>query len=502
MVELERKTAALLAVLAVDGPTSRSRIAGLLWPDSDEARARANLRQALSRLRKLTNVDLVDAGDPLQLADGVDVDLRDLRRTLLGGALPNESLRSTILTGQDFSDCDELASWIEGASTDLGRLVLASLEREADRLEKDERPLQAVPLAERLIARDPYSERAHRRLIRLHYLAGDRAAALRAFERARRTLLDELGVEPDPETLALARLVERGTLPGSAGTAREIPPSLRRPPRLVGREKHWARMQAAWDEEKVVFVTGPAGVGKSRLARDFAAAQGVTPIVLASRPGDAGLPFASQARAVRQILAAFPEIELPRWLRRELSRMLPELLEAGEEALPPLEEADMLRFLQAQLELLRRIDLPYFNMVVDDLHHCDPASATIGPFVTSNPAAIGAGRKFRLVVVFRPSELDETPRDVADKMVREGIAVSVELEPLPDFALAQIVRDLDLGVSEALGADLVRAAGGSPALLLELVKSLFHDGALEDEQSARAALSEKLEVLSRPPFGR
>ncbi|HEY0839379.1 MAG TPA: SARP family transcriptional regulator, partial [Vulgatibacter sp.] len=146
-VVLERKTAALLAIVAVDGPTARARLAAHLWPDSDEKKARGNLRQTLSRLRKLVGAELVEAGDPLRLADGVDTDLDELLR---GGDLPASRSWSGLLEGLDFTDCDELASWIDSASARLRKALLTRLEAEADRLEQGDRPADAFALAERI----------------------------------------------------------------------------------------------------------------------------------------------------------------------------------------------------------------------------------------------------------------------------------------------------------------------------------------------------------------
>jgi len=72
---LERKQAAAIAWIATQGPTPRSRLAGLLWPDVPEARARGNLRQSLSKLRQLSGRSLVVAdGAMLALAEGVSVE--------------------------------------------------------------------------------------------------------------------------------------------------------------------------------------------------------------------------------------------------------------------------------------------------------------------------------------------------------------------------------------------------------------------------------------------
>lgn len=497
-VVLERKTAALLAILAVDGPTSRARLAAHLWPDSDEKKARGNLRQTLSRLRKLMGADLVDSGDPLQLSDCVDTDLDELLR---GGDLPASPSWSGLLGGLDFSDCDELASWIDSAGVRLRKALLARLEAEADRLEQGDRPADAFALAERIAELDALSERVHRRLIRLHYLAGDRAAAIEAFERCRKLLLEELGVEPEGETLTLLRLVERGGLPSPPRRSLEIPPSVRRPPRIVGRDREWARMQAAWDEGKILFISGAAGMGKSRIAWDFATAQDGPVLSLESRPGDAAVPFSSQTRAVRQIFARFAGIEAVDWVRRELSRLLPELLRDGEDAPPPLADIDKVRFFQSHIELYRLVGTPHLTIFIDDMQFCDAASAAIGQFMVTTPEMFGPNRIIRAIFTYRPDQLSEEMLRAAEGLVAAGLAEQIDLGPLAPACVAELLRDLRIGVSPALTDDLSRAASGNPALLLELVKSLIQEGAMEGGIRAGASLPERLDQLFRARFG-
>ena len=72
---LERRTAALLAYLALEGPCARWKLAGLLWPESSEATARSNLRQLLHRLREAAGGECVEGGDPLLLREGISVDV-------------------------------------------------------------------------------------------------------------------------------------------------------------------------------------------------------------------------------------------------------------------------------------------------------------------------------------------------------------------------------------------------------------------------------------------
>ena len=76
--------ALMLAWLALEGPTPRERVAGLLWPDSPTDVARNALRQRLFRLRKQLGLDIVGGQAVLALAEGVTHDLQDAL-TLLGG---------------------------------------------------------------------------------------------------------------------------------------------------------------------------------------------------------------------------------------------------------------------------------------------------------------------------------------------------------------------------------------------------------------------------------
>src|SRR5882672_12518215 len=84
---LERKDAALLALLAVDGATPRGKAASLLWPDVDDDAARNNLRQRLHRLRKRAARDVaISLNDVLRLADDVVHDLTGLQARLADDA--------------------------------------------------------------------------------------------------------------------------------------------------------------------------------------------------------------------------------------------------------------------------------------------------------------------------------------------------------------------------------------------------------------------------------
>ncbi len=109
---LERKDAALLAFLALEGPTPRAKAAALLWPDVDADGARNNLRQRLHRLKKIAGGEVVTAGDTLALGSEVP---HDLDATANRIATEDQAADGELLGQLDYSDCGALADWVSHA---------------------------------------------------------------------------------------------------------------------------------------------------------------------------------------------------------------------------------------------------------------------------------------------------------------------------------------------------------------------------------------------------
>ncbi|HKX93279.1 MAG TPA: bacterial transcriptional activator domain-containing protein, partial [Methylibium sp.] len=225
---LPPKDAALLALLAIDGPTARARIAALLWPAADPDGAHNNLRQRLFRLRRAAGRDVVLAGPTLALAPGVVHDLAELRNALVAdpGALAGE-----LLGACDHDDTIELAQWASNAREQWRTRRRDALAAIAIEHERADRVAAALPYAERLVREEPLAEHAARLLMRLHYRRGDRSAALAAYERLRAALDEQLGETPAGETQQLAALIEASlALPVAVPSA--TPVAVLRPPRL------------------------------------------------------------------------------------------------------------------------------------------------------------------------------------------------------------------------------------------------------------------------------
>lgn len=203
-------SALLLTYLALEGPTPRQRLAGMLWPERTEARARANLRQLLLRIRAVAPVV---EGEPLQLAPAVWVDARDLPPEDLGTAAA-----ASLLAGLDASRYPPLADWLAARRSEHDTRLRRNLQeriasaREAGDLEA------AAASAERLARLDSWSESACRTVMEIALARGEPAAALRAFRRLRRELASELGAEPSSQTVSMARRAAR-----TAGTVQPAP---------------------------------------------------------------------------------------------------------------------------------------------------------------------------------------------------------------------------------------------------------------------------------------
>jgi predicted ATPase/DNA-binding SARP family transcriptional activator len=288
----------LLAVLALHAnrPVSAARLVDALWGDSPPPTARTALQVHVSRLRKL--LDEHDGPSGLRTAgsgyvldvpeDGID-------------ALRFESLVTSgrqALDERRFEDARRLlaaglALWRGRALADyehddfaralVARLDGIRLDAEDDLAEawlECDRSETVVPILERLVEEQPLRERRWWLRMLALYRSGRQAEALRAYQQARRVLLEEIGVEPGRELQRLehAILAQDPSLDlpspepdrSKATNLTNLPAAVTA---LVDRADELGEVERAIAEHRVVTITGPAGIGKTRLAVEAAAAQ-------------------------------------------------------------------------------------------------------------------------------------------------------------------------------------------------------------------------------------
>lgn len=197
----------MVAFLALRGrPLQRTHVAASLWPDTTDAKARANLRSAVWRLG-MTGVQLLHAtASHLQIAPEVWVDVRhgvDQARRLVDPSddCCDVTLRNFALNGELLSDWYD--DWVLMERERLRQLRLHALDALCARLSDHGRHGESVEAGLIAISSEPLRESAQAALIRAYLREGNRVDARRQYDRYRALLSEELGVAPGPGLDAL-----------------------------------------------------------------------------------------------------------------------------------------------------------------------------------------------------------------------------------------------------------------------------------------------------------
>jgi DNA-binding SARP family transcriptional activator/tetratricopeptide (TPR) repeat protein len=195
---------AILAILAAGGDrgVSRERICGLLWPDTDETRARHALRQALYALRQEIGADVIQSEPVLTLdRNALGADVMDFRAAVSAQDWPRAAALATgpFLHGFYLPSAEGFERWVEeeraALHTDSTRVLLA-LAKDASATGS---PESAVEWWRRLTLLDPLSGRFALGYLKALAAHGDRAGAL-AFARAHESVVRrELEADADPD---------------------------------------------------------------------------------------------------------------------------------------------------------------------------------------------------------------------------------------------------------------------------------------------------------------
>lgn len=199
-VDLPAGSQRLVALLALRGRCSRSRVAGTLWPDSTEQRALACLRTAIWRANQAAGELVRSRVGILDLAADVGVDVRgqiaDARAVIEGtDDLPSGGLDDLLPEWGD--------DWLDADRERLRQLHLHMLEAQAERLTSEHRFGLALEAALGALRIDPFRESAHRTVIRIHLAEGNIGEAWRSYRRCADLLEREMGVAPTAETRRL-----------------------------------------------------------------------------------------------------------------------------------------------------------------------------------------------------------------------------------------------------------------------------------------------------------
>ncbi len=296
------KAKALLAYLAAERrPVPRGVLASLLWSDLPEEDARRNLRVEVSKLRRHLDPYLAFSHQEAEFRAGAAgrVDLYEFQAALDAAAERQEPLtpeqfraaaglyRGDFLSGLLVRGAPLFEEWLVLERERLRQAALGLLDRLVEAAIRQGDLESGLLAARKSLSIDSWREQSHRQLMHLLALRGDRPAALAQFEATRRLLVQELGIEPGPETLALYQRIKAGELTQSAAWALApatapapaplqaglpLPHNLPAPTTaFIGREAELEQLSALFSDPacRLVTLTGPGGVGKTRLALEF-----------------------------------------------------------------------------------------------------------------------------------------------------------------------------------------------------------------------------------------
>jgi predicted ATPase len=280
------KRQALVACLALRTArvVSTDTLAEALWGSELPSAPRNAVQHHVTRLRRALGQDTIRLAADGYALEGAVVDAMEFEELL---AAARGALRAGDARGAADTIADALALWRGPALLGLPQSSWAAAE--AGRLDSlrldalEERFEAALALGEHgdvaaairaALEESPFRERLWGQLMLALYRSGRQADALEVFQKARQVLLAELALEPGPELRGLqeailahdpaiapvpAAPVRRGNLPASSTS-------------FVGREEELGQLIEQVREHRLVTLTGPPGVGKSRLALEAARA--------------------------------------------------------------------------------------------------------------------------------------------------------------------------------------------------------------------------------------
>lgn len=278
---ISNKAPALLAYLAViRRPATRDTLATLFWGEMGDADAKNNLRQALTSLRKVLAPWLEISRDSVALRTESTcwLDVAEFVHNMRTAAqLPPEAritwlaaaialYQGDLLEGVVLRDAPDFEDWLTAQRTRLRELALNGLYDLVGLQMAECRFAEAIDSATHLLSFDPWREEAHRHLMLALARTGQRSAALAQYEQCRRIMREVFDAEPADETVDLAAQI-KATLHGPRH-------NLRAPHNeFIGRTEELRRLRRLLADPVVhlITLTGPGGIGKTRLAQQVAA---------------------------------------------------------------------------------------------------------------------------------------------------------------------------------------------------------------------------------------
>lgn len=490
-----RKSRALIYYLAAHStPLTRDQLLAFFWPDHERPTAQQNLRATLYGLRKILGSLLLVDEDTLALSANTWVDSRTFEAQLSPPTSDPQALKAILdlyqgdfLSGFTLPDLPEFDDWAMVERERYRRLAVGGLTRLSQLYEAQRDFRAGLETLDQALAFDPLQEDLQRLALRLHYLAGDRAGAIRRYENFRQLLADEMGVPPMEETRTLYDAIITDTLsPEIQSIASPLPLGQGKPRLLqavpslpfVGREPELQKIADLAATSKLVLIEGEPGIGKSRLMEQFIQKKTNPGLVLRgqARELEANLPYHPIIEALQGVLSHpnWPAWQLnlnllPLW-RTEAARLLPELAPAGHDPAAVSHATDEIRLWegvsQFLLALARQLPL---TLALDDLQWADSSTLGLLGYLIRKASQNIASIFF--ISATRPVAPGSTLATLLATLLREGRLERLNLNRLSSGEITLLAQHLSRPAQAAPLADwLKQHSEGNPFILAELIR--------------------------------
>lgn len=519
------KARQLLKILITHHPqtVASDQLIEWLWPHLTPASAHNSLWVAISRLRRLLEPDTVGARDltfvvteppgyRFEPCGRCEIDVHTFLEAFRSGqrhqergdwpaAVARFHAAEDVYRG-DFLIEDLYEDWAISPRERLREIHLETQSSLATCYITQRRYRQALVHCHRILEQDASHESTWQLAMECYYRVGERGQALRAFERCRAFLDQELGVEPLPETITLYERIlhdqmEERIPPLSAspsGAPATLPPFP-----FVGRDREWARFchlleKALRAQGQVVLLTGEPGIGKTRLLEELAglaAARGFR--VLRGRCYEleqnvAYGPIVEAVRGIIPLFRRFPRPPCPPGQMAAVAELLPKIrqvwpdlpiyrpLPADEERLRILEGLTKIIFSCAQGGPLL--------LCLDDLQWADPSTLQVINYLGRQAHT----RDLLVAAAYRSTEITAQKRLAALRQPLESrnILTTIELPPLNQDDVVLLLHSFGSGHrSDELARRLHQNTEGNPFFLTEVLHTFIQEGLITTDSAGR-----------------
>ena len=487
-----------------------------LWPTLAPSRAQNNLWVTVSQLRRVLQPNLPPRGRSAYIhkhGDGYRFNTEsnywldcDAFATCLAAAQKTSDLAKRIeaweatrkLYQGDYLEDERYAEWVQLPRTQWRRRYERLLLNLAETYGQNGRFQQAISNCHELLTLDSTNESACRVLMRCYAALGDRSTALRVYNEFFQVLQNEIGVEPIPQTVELARqikLSEGNWQSEIRDWAISTTPSPALPP-FVGRGKEVDQIerllkQTATSQGQLILINGEPGIGKSRLVHEtisLAQRHGFHVLIAHCYEVEQTMPYQPLIELVRQVMARDDRWQrlAPVWLR-ELAVLLPEMGEVVAETaavtFPSIEpdENQPGRLFQAIFHLFaQQAEKNDLLLVIEDIQLADPATLQCLHYLARHIVQV----PIALIFTFQAEALATNVDLVAllNSLEREVHLVTFSLSRLTRAdTIALLAQTADtMPFADRLGQWLHQETDGNPFFFISLLQSLREEGLLNN----------------------